>query len=407
MLTRLTMLALAMFAAALLSGCELIQPAPQAHQSEPAPPAEPEEPPQVVEEDEAADPSPGSVGELSSRIQAFIERHDDLAARAGRPSGWQPDPNAPAQQVASAEPLPLTTQPAVVVIPEPPSDESSGATAPPPAAPATQPSGPIEPPRLGNVSVRAVPNGELSLASPPATAANAPRDVAAGPTSLADVLAGLPEPTEGSFREQLDDRTRWATTGDYQRARAPLSLVTAEQQELAAAFIEALIALRESHMGDLSAAANEAVAQFAQLEGALRRLSDLRITRLELCRAVHGFGQFEPIDPPDFVTGHPVEFVLYCQLADFVSEHRDEHYHSAFDMTTTILTAAGDRIDTFDDPGIVDRCRDQRHDCFISRLVRLPATLSPGSYVAKVTVVDKLGRKVAERRVTFRVVTRP
>jgi len=43
----------------------------------------------------------------------------------------------------------------------------------------------------------------------------------------------------------------------------------------------------------------------------------------------------------------------------------------------------------------------------IPRLVRLPASLSPGQYVAKVTVVDKLGQKVAENRATFKLVARP
>ena len=43
--------------------------------------------------------------------------------------------------------------------------------------------------------------------------------------------------------------------------------------------------------------------------------------------------------------------------------------------------------------------------CPTYALVRLPATLAPGDYVAKVTLVDKLGGKVAENRATFRIVT--
>jgi hypothetical protein len=35
--------------------------------------------------------------------------------------------------------------------------------------------------------------------------------------------------------------------------------------------------------------------------------------------------------------------------------------------------------------------------------VRLPASLSPGEYVVKITLVDKLGQKVAENRATFRL----
>ena len=76
-------------------------------------------------------------------------------------------------------------------------------------------------------------------------------------------------------------------------------------------------------------------------------------------------------------------------------------------MTTTILNRTGDAVLEIKDPEIVDRCRNRRHDCFIPRLVRLPATLPPGQYVAKVTVVDKLGQKLAENRATFHLAARP
>jgi hypothetical protein len=76
-------------------------------------------------------------------------------------------------------------------------------------------------------------------------------------------------------------------------------------------------------------------------------------------------------------------------------------------MTTTILNRIGDTVLEIKDTEIVDRCRNRRHDCFIPRLVRLPETLPPGQYVAKVTVIDKLGQKVAEGRAPFQLVARP
>jgi len=102
------------------------------------------------------------------------------------------------------------------------------------------------------------------------------------------------------------------------------------------------------------------------------------------------------------------EFVLYCEVRDFVSEQRDDgFYYTRFDLTTTLLSHSGDVVLELKDTDITDRCRNLRHDCFIPRLVRLPASLSPGQYVAKVTVVDKLGQKVAENRATFQIVARP
>ena len=77
-----------------------------------------------------------------------------------------------------------------------------------------------------------------------------------------------------------------------------------------------------------------------------------------------------------------------------------------FSMRTTILNRAGDVVLELADDHVPDVCRTRRQDCFIPRLVRLPATLSPGQYVVKVTIVDKIGEKVAEKRATFRIVAR-
>jgi hypothetical protein len=114
------------------------------------------------------------------------------------------------------------------------------------------------------------------------------------------------------------------------------------------------------------------------------------------------------IEPARFFSGDAAEFVLYCEVADFVSEHRaDGDYYTVFDMTSAVLNRAGDVVLELKDADIVDRCRNRRADCFIPRLVRLPATLSPGRYVAKVTIVDKLGEKVAENSAAFELVARP
>jgi hypothetical protein len=98
---------------------------------------------------------------------------------------------------------------------------------------------------------------------------------------------------------------------------------------------------------------------------------------------------------------------VYCEVKNFVSRLKDDgRYESLFSMRTAILNRAGDVVLDMKDEHVPDICQTRRQDCFIPRLVRLPATLSPGEYVAKVTIVDKIGEKVAEKRATFRIVAR-
>ena len=195
--------------------------------------------------------------------------------------------------------------------------------------------------------------------------------------------------------------------GEYDKAREPLSSVSDEQQQIAARMIESLIAIREeAHGGNPPAAANRVLAEWERLAAALQPLSELQIPTFALCQEVVGFGQYRLIDPPLFRAGVPSEFVAYCEVRNFVSELRDDGmYHTRFDMRTRVFNSSGDTVLDIRDNDIVDTCRQQRRDCFIPRLVRLPPTLSPGEYVAKVTLVDKLGEKVAESRATFRLTT--
>jgi hypothetical protein len=335
--------------------------------------------------------------------------HDYLTRLEGTPT------TRPSVQFAADEQPVPTSLPAEVPASQPvaphPIAAPSPTTAPAPAAiamPAAEPAPVLTPPELREVQVHPAADPE-----PAATAApdiqpgiNAPTFARRSPASLRAFLEETPPPEQASFRDQLDRRMLWVIAGDYDRARAPLELVTAEQQALAARFVEAWIVVRDWHMGDQSAGANAALRELEQLQGELHHLSELTLQQVTICSAVRGFGQYDALQPAEFRAGSSNEFVLYCELRNFVSRQEDGLYTSRFDMTTTVLDRAGQAVLEVHDAELVDHCRNRRHDCFIPRLVRLPATLPPGQYTAKVTIIDKLGEKVAEERATFSLVAR-
>lgn len=388
----------------LSSGCTWNYEQQNARRNDP-PPAEPQEPPQVVER-----PPPESQRDdepnMNETVIEFIERVDDARKRAQQRHVAEPD--------ISFDPLPQFAADEE----EPPPQEPRPTEPPPTSQPVAQPAptqptpaaAPIEPPRLGEVTPRALaePRVRESAVSHSLTGINEPLAAASTPLSLREYLEHAPEFGDDSFRAQLDRRMLWVVAGEYVRAREPLELVTAEQQELARRFVDAWIAIRDWHLGDPAAGASAAARELAELHVALRRLSDLSMPSVKICRAVRGFGQYDEIEPARFPAGRPNEWVLYCEVSDFVSRvEPDGQFATEFDMTTTVLDATGTPVVEFQDPGIVDRCRNQRHDCFIPRLVQLPPSLSSGEYVAKVTVIDKLGQKVAQGRATFELVGRP
>ena len=288
--------------------------------------------------------------------------------------------------------------------PEPVFDSTPKLTQSEPAPP------PVAAPVLSKVEVRAASTApQLPLnAEPTAAGVNATATTSSRNITLAELAEQwLAQPAETSFRQQLDQRLILVLAGKYEDSRKPLELATTEQQALARQFVEALIAIREGQGGQPEAEAGRVIEHIEQLEAALVPMSDLRIPCLAIAQAVRGFGRYEEIDPPNFVAGRRNEFVVYAELRNFLSEETDGgQFASEFSMRTTILNRAGDNVWEVFDEQIKDTCRTRRRDCFIPRLIRLPASLSPGDYVVKVTIIDKIGKKVAEKRATFRLVAR-
>lgn len=328
----------------------------------------------------------------------------------GRPpvvSGGPGDEERPAVDIGPADEPIVHIEPEVAAQPE----DDPPAAAPPPSDPNETAGGDeplLAPPVLAKVDVL-TSGGGAALDVLPAetdgqTTANGGEVATTPPASLAELVEKyFAEPQDDSFRAQLDVRIARVLAGDYEGARQPLSLVTNEQQQLAGGFIEALIAIRQNSMGNPTDGASEALQRIEQLLPTLSAASELQIPRFTLCRRVVAYGNYVPIDPPDFPAGAPIAFATYCETRNLVSEQREDgNYHAELAMTTTILTHDGDTVHQINDNHITDTCRNRRLDFFLAREVHLPP-LSPGTYVAKVTIKDKLGQKVAESRTTFRV----
>ncbi|MFQ5805090.1 MAG: hypothetical protein ACE5I3_01430 [Phycisphaerae bacterium] len=325
-----------------------------------------------------------------------IQRRDDVRSRLGPPpsSGTLTPESEDSYQPKTGESEAPPESPQALERPDPQQGELSIP----------------EPPVLGSISVRAArsPTPATTPRRETAPSVNAPAEAADQPLTLAEFLERWTVPAnDPSFRNQLDQRLLQTLAGNYEDARQPLELVSNAQRLMATQFIEALIAIREGHGGEPRAEANRVLAQLEHLQESLLPMSDLHIPRLALTRAVRGYGRYEAFDPPHFPTGRENEFVVYCEVENFLSRLRDDgEFESQFSMRTAVLNRAGDVVLEINDEHIADECRTRRHDCFIPRLVRLPATLSPGEYVVKVTIIDKIGQKVAERRTTFRILAR-
>jgi hypothetical protein len=400
-------IALASCGALWLGGCAALHQ-PAAHGPAAAP--DQPDPPQVVQSPESppAGATLAAQDEIVAYAQRAIQRLDEVHADVRRAGATEPAPHSedadsPAA-VATQGPT-ATEKPATAGAPRPdansakagPAAQASVAGDAPRQAAATR-----TPPTIVNVAVRA-------LGAPPGPTTDGLSGSTAASNSTRDLIEALrtriaTQPGDASWRAQLDERLLRVLAGEYEQARAPFEAVPAEQARVAAGFIETLISLREAHGGDLPGESSRLLERIDGLRDSLIPISDLALPKVALCRAVVGFGLYDPIEPPRFPARAGGEFVAYCEIRHLTSRRLENGEHEThFDVTISILTAEGRTIQEQTIPDVRTRWRDARHECFIAPLVTLPPALSPGDYVAKITVADRIGSKVAQKRASFQV----
>lgn len=395
------------------AGCELFGPT-GAIDPKGKPEAPPPEPKIVQATDPTDTPASQPAGSAHPEIANYLARLDDLASRVGRGNGFsrttlaaeardmmEARQAADAQRAERAAPPPRASEPE-----EKPADASPNIA----VTPGTQPANPDTPPVLANVGARparapaAIAGADSSVPAP-----NTGATPSGLPTDLDELLGRWIESNvDESYQSQLDRRILSALRGDYDAARKPLELVSAEQQRTATRFIEALIEFRERPGGDVSGDATALLKRIDALRDELVPLSELTVPRLVVCRKVVGYGLYEPITPPVFPPGQNSDLVLYCEIHNLSNQKQsDSSYLTHFDVKTAVLTMQGSVVHESATPGVRTVWREPRPECFIAPILALPGTLSPGDYVVKVTISDRIGGKVAEGRTTLRVGKNP
>lgn len=148
----------------------------------------------------------------------------------------------------------------------------------------------------------------------------------------------------------------------------------------------------------------ETVQHLTALQELVADRADPIVETIALCRRVVTFGVYDEMSDNEFVTGNPIPTIVYSEIRNFQSKATtDGTYETVFATRIDILTAAGQPVWQREEPEIIDRCRRRRQDFFIAQRITIPATLTPGSYVLKLMVEDKLSGRVSEATRAFSI----
>jgi hypothetical protein len=144
-----------------------------------------------------------------------------------------------------------------------------------------------------------------------------------------------------------------------------------------------------------------------QLRTAITRLqgeANLQLRNVAFCRKITSFGNFERFERDEFAPGDQV--LIYAEVLNFksVPQPADGFYNTQLKSTIEIYRAGqGQPARKIDFDPTIDLCRSYRQDYFHTYDLKIPADLTLGPHVLKLTIEDIQSRKVATYAVNFTV----
>jgi hypothetical protein len=193
---------------------------------------------------------------------------------------------------------------------------------------------------------------------------------------------------------------------DQQTPNLPLMAgLPQEDRELVTAVLDGLNNFRSTLRSDNNLLLSRKIEPLLRSADRLRAQAELSIPTLVLCRKVEGFGVYEPIEPARFIAGQEHPVIVYCEVANFSSiTNAQERWETRLTEEAVLYTETGLPVWQDKPRTVVDVSRNRRHDFFLVRMIKLPANLTIGRYLLKVSITDEQARRVAEATLSIAVV---
>jgi len=116
----------------------------------------------------------------------------------------------------------------------------------------------------------------------------------------------------------------------------------------------------------------------------------LRISKVQLCKSVSGFGVYEAFNNTTFQGGREQAVILYVELENFRIVETGEAYQVRLTQEVELYTDSdGLRVWYQPKQKIVDDSQNRRRDFFTVQMLRLPARLGVGKYRLKIRLTDE------------------
>lgn len=272
--------------------------------------------------------------------------------------------------------------------------------------PAAQPTDPV----LASMSRANTPmrvtNEQPSEGVTQASARNGSSGVQAGVDSLELQLARRAREYPRDLPSQLDYQLLLFTKDEQVPRNADLAGLASEDRELLTALVDGLTNFRNGIRADNNMLMNRKIRPLIEMSDRMRSRADLSIPNALLCREVKAYGMYTPIESTRFEAGKAHKVIVYSEVENFASVLNDKSlWETRLEQELVLYTESGLPVWEEKTP-TTDFCRNRRRDFFIARIVTIPANLTMGRYVLKVSVTDQQASRIAETSIPIAVVAK-
>lgn len=289
--------------------------------------------------------------------------------------------------------------------PKPPKASANTAAALP-ATPATPPASPADSAQVAALAESAKSNALSDVPAIAPESSDFAHSPVAGPADpFEQQIAQRVRDNPADMSAQLDNQLLAVLRDDSAPQLSSISALPSEDRELLSALVDGLINFRTGIRQDNNMLLSKKIRPLLDMADRLRAEAELSVSTVALCTRVDGFGKYDMIDPPNFPAGRDNPAIVYCEIENFDSKLNDQRqWETKLTQDVTIFTETGMLVWKDKSRDVSDICRNRRHDFFMYDLIKLPADLSIGRYIVKVTIVDRTANRIAEKTVPVEIV---
>ena len=135
----------------------------------------------------------------------------------------------------------------------------------------------------------------------------------------------------------------------------------------------------------------------------LEKLTPLGVSELHLCRKVHGFGSFEPLNATALKSGQ--RLLLYCEVTGLEYQPKEHGFLSRLSSRIEIKAADSGLLQWEQELGSAEELFGRRRrDNYVNYVIELPKSLPPGNYRLKLIQTDLVANRSTSAEIPLQIV---